>query len=36
MSLNKNKQAKQDFEDYLKYSPNAKDKDSIIQAIKEM
>ena len=36
MSLHKNKQAKQDFEDYLKYSPNAKDKDSIIQAITEM
>ncbi len=36
MSQNKNKEAKQDFEDYLKYSPNAKDKDSIVQAIKEM
>ena len=32
----KNKEAKQDFENYLKYAPNAKDKDSILQAIKEM
>jgi len=32
----KNKEAKQDFESYLKYTPNAKDKDSILQAIKEM
>ncbi len=32
----KNKEAKQDFENYLKYTPNAKDKDSIIQAIKEL
>jgi tetratricopeptide (TPR) repeat protein len=30
------KEAKQDFESYLKYTPNAKDKDSILQAIKEM
>lgn len=36
MSQNKNKEAKQDFENYLKYSPNAKDKNDIIQAIKEM
>lgn len=36
MALNKNEEAKQDFENYLKYSPNAKDKDSIIQAIKEL
>ncbi|MGI0004646.1 MAG: tetratricopeptide repeat protein [Candidatus Nitrosotenuis sp.] len=32
----KNKEAKQDFENYLKYTPNAKDKDSILQAIKEL
>ncbi|MFY9301484.1 MAG: hypothetical protein WAO91_09895 [Candidatus Nitrosotenuis sp.] len=32
----KNKEAKQDFESYLKYTPNAKDKDSILQAIKEI
>lgn len=32
----KNKEAKQDFEDYLKYTPNAKDKDNIMQAIKEL
>jgi len=36
MSQNKNKEAKQDFENYLKYSPNAKDQNDIIQAIKEM
>lgn len=36
LSQNKNKEARQDFENYLKYSPNAKDKDSIIQAINEM
>jgi tetratricopeptide (TPR) repeat protein len=36
MSLNKTKEAKQDFENYLKYSPNAKDKNDILQAIKEM
>jgi hypothetical protein len=36
MSQNKNKQAKQDFENYLKYSPNAKDKADILQAIKEL
>ena len=36
MSQNKNKEAKQDFENYLKYSPNAKDRNDIIQAIKEM
>lgn len=32
----KNKEAKEDFENYLKYTPNAKDKDSILQAIKEL
>ena len=36
MSQNKNKQAKQDFEDYLKHTPNAKDRDNILQAIKEL
>jgi tetratricopeptide (TPR) repeat protein len=36
MSQNKNKEAKQDFENYLKYTPNAKDRDNILQAIKEM
>lgn len=36
MSQNKNKEAKQDFENYIKYTPNAKDKESILQAIKEM
>lgn len=36
MSQNKNKQAKQDFENYLKYTPNAKDRDAITQAINEM
>ncbi len=36
MSQNKNKEAKQDFENYLKYTPHAKDKESILQAIKEM
>ncbi|MGQ0771210.1 MAG: tetratricopeptide repeat protein, partial [Nitrososphaerota archaeon] len=32
----KNKEAKQDFEDYLKHTPNAKDRDGILQAIKEL
>ena len=36
MSQNKNKEAKEDFENYLKYTPNAKDRDNILQAIKEM
>ncbi|MFM8658968.1 MAG: tetratricopeptide repeat protein [Candidatus Nitrosotenuis sp.] len=36
MSQNKNKEAKQDFENYLKYTPNAKDRDAITQAINEM
>ena len=36
MSQNKNKEAKQDFENYLKYTPNAKDRNDIQQAIKEM
>ena len=36
MALNKNNQAKIDFEKYLKYTPNAKDHDAIIEAIKEM
>lgn len=36
LELKKNQDAKKDFENYLKYSPNAKDKESIIQAIKEM
>lgn len=36
MSQNKNKEARQDFENYLKHTPNAKDKESILQAIKEM
>jgi tetratricopeptide (TPR) repeat protein len=36
MSQNKNKEARQDFENYLKYSPNAKDRNDILQAIKEM
>ncbi|MEO9309168.1 MAG: tetratricopeptide repeat protein [Nitrososphaera sp.] len=36
LELNKNKEAKQDFENYLKHTPNAKDKTQIIQAIKEI
>jgi len=32
----KNKEARQDFENYLKFTPNAKDRDSILQAIKEL
>jgi len=32
----KDKEARQDFENYLKYTPNAKDKDSILQAIREL
>jgi len=32
----KNKEAKQDFENYLRYAPNANDKESISQAIKEL
>lgn len=36
MSQNKNKEAKQDFENYLIYTPNAKDRNDILQAIKEM
>lgn len=32
----KNKEARQDFENYLKYTPNAKDKDNILQAITEL
>ncbi|HXG14372.1 MAG TPA: tetratricopeptide repeat protein [Candidatus Nitrosotenuis sp.] len=36
LELKKNKEAKQDFEDYLKHTPNAKDKTQILQAIKEM
>src|SRR3989344_3925504 len=29
-------EAKQDFENYLKYTPNAKDKQSILQALREL
>ena len=36
MQQNKNKQAKSDLEYYLKYTPNASDKDSIQQAIQEL
>ncbi|MEM2160162.1 MAG: tetratricopeptide repeat protein [Candidatus Nitrosotenuis sp.] len=36
MSQNKNKEAKQDFENYLMYTPNAKDRNDILEAIKEM
>jgi len=36
MSQNKNTEAKQDFENYLKYTPNAKDRTDIQQAIKEI
>ena len=36
MQQNKNTQAKSDLENYLKYTPNASDKDSIQQAITEL
>lgn len=36
LEQNMKKDAKEDFESYLKYMPNAKDKESIMQAIKEM
>ena len=36
MQQNKNVQAKSDLENYLKYSPNAPDKDSIQQAINDL
>ena len=36
MNQNKNKEAKEDFESYLKYSPNAPDKQNILQALKEL
>jgi tetratricopeptide (TPR) repeat protein len=36
LELKKNKDAKQDFENYLKHTPNAKDKTSILEAIKEL
>jgi tetratricopeptide (TPR) repeat protein len=36
LEQNKKKEAKEDFENYLKYMPNAKDKESIMQAIKEL
>jgi tetratricopeptide (TPR) repeat protein len=36
LELKKNKEAKQDFENYLKFAPNAKDKRNILQAIKEL
>lgn len=36
LELKKNKEAKQDLQNYLKFSPNAKDKESIQQAIKEL
>lgn len=36
MQQNKNPQAKSDLENYLKYSPNAPDKESIQQAIKDL
>jgi tetratricopeptide (TPR) repeat protein len=36
LELKKKNEAKKDFENYLKYTPNAKDKESILQAIKEM
>ncbi|CAE6488660.1 MAG: tetratricopeptide repeat protein [Candidatus Nitrosotenuis sp.] len=36
LELNKKKEAKEDFESYLKHMPNAKDKESIMQAIKEL
>jgi tetratricopeptide (TPR) repeat protein len=36
LEQNMKKEAKEDFENYLKYMPNAKDKESIMQAIKEI
>ncbi|MEW6044557.1 MAG: tetratricopeptide repeat protein [Thermoproteota archaeon] len=36
LELKKTKEAKQDFENYLKHTPNAKDKTSILEAIKEL
>ena len=32
----KTREAKQDFENYLKHAPNAKDKQSILQALREL
>lgn len=36
LELKKNREAKQDFEDYLRHTPSAKDKTQILQAIKEL
>lgn len=36
LELHKNKEAKQDLENYLEFTPNAKDKQGIQQAIKEL
>jgi tetratricopeptide (TPR) repeat protein len=36
LELKKQGEAKKDFENYLNYTPSAKDKESILQAIKEM
>lgn len=36
LQQNLKKEARQDFEDYLKFTPNAKDRDSIRQAISEL
>ncbi len=36
LEQNKKEQAKKDFKNYLKYTPNAKDKESIEQALNEI
>jgi hypothetical protein len=36
LEQNKNQKAKEDFEDYLKYTPKAPDKSSILSAIREL
>jgi tetratricopeptide (TPR) repeat protein len=36
LELKQNKEAKEDLQNYLKFTPNAKDKQSILQAIKEL
>lgn len=36
LELKKNKEARQDFENYLKHTPGAKDRAQILQAIKEL
>lgn len=36
LELKKNQEARQDLQNYLKFTPNAKDRDSITQAIKEL